>query len=251
MTVVDARFRVHHPCPYCDISVEFPRTLVLLWCDNQRDVLFLSAPDRSELAKVTRAFRSSVRARTILEDGTDALLSVPEFHWKEPPSVTGLARKGNVWVLHPVVYFDGKETYRVVAASKQALHRLIDRVRRLGDLELLSVSNKAELRTIRDLPTASVHFFEGLTDRQARCLVAAIEGGLLDVPARGSWGDAARTVHLSRSTFGEHLRKGQLRIMANSYASIKARTLTDQTPVLFPSRPPIPRRPRRGRPAAR
>lgn len=231
--MVDARVRVHHPCPYCDISVEFPRTLLLLWCDNRRDVFLVSAPDPAELRQVVSALRESFHARPLLIDGRDALVTVPDFEWVDPPSVTGLARKTGVWVLHPVVYFEGKESYRFLAPSKAELNRLVTRMRRLGDVEILSVSDRTGLDTVRDAPVASVHFFEGLTDRQARSLVAAYEGGLFDVPARSKWNDVARREGLSRSTFGEHLRKGQLRLLANSYVSLKARTGTAESPVIL------------------
>lgn len=232
--MVDARVRVHHPCPYCDISCAFPRSLLLLWCDNRRDVFVVSSPDDGELGRVVRAFRSSFHARLLLQSGKDAVLSVPDFEWAEPPSVTGLARKGAVWVLHPVVYFGGTETYRFVSPSSTKLNAFLARVRRLGDLELLSVATRSDIGDVRDLPAASVHFFEGLTDRQARSLVAAFEGGLFHVPARTSWDQVAKKEGLSRSTFGEHLRKGQLRLLTNSYALLKARARRAETPTLLP-----------------
>lgn len=249
MSVVDAHIRIHHPCPYCDVSTEFPRSLLLLWCDNRRDVFLLSAPDLSELRHLIAALRDSFHARVLLVDGNDALVTVPDFEWPEPPSVTGLARKTGVWVLHPVVYFEGRETYRFVAPAKHELNRLISRVRRFGDVEVLSVSDRAGLAGIRDAPVATVHFFEGLTDRQARSLVAAYEGGLFDVPARSKWNDIAHREGLSRSTFGEHLRKGQLRLLANSQASLKARVGTRQGPVILPATTParqVKRTPLRG-----
>ncbi|MCI4366554.1 MAG: hypothetical protein L3K08_02250, partial [Thermoplasmata archaeon] len=157
MTAVDARIRVHHPCPYCDISVEFPRTRLQLWCDNRRDVFLLSAPDPAELRRVVAALRESLHARTLVTDGLDALVQVPDFEWADPPSVTGLARRTGVWVLHPVVYFEGKETYRFLAPTKRSLNGLVARLRRLGDVEILSVSEREGLGAIRELPMTSVH----------------------------------------------------------------------------------------------
>ncbi|HZY69377.1 MAG TPA: helix-turn-helix domain-containing protein [Thermoplasmata archaeon] len=241
MPVVDARVRIHHPCPYCDISAEFPATLLLLWCDNRRDVFLVSSPDPAEQKQVLGALRDSFHARPLATDGNEALVAVPDFEWTTPPSVTSLARKTDVWVLHPVVYFGGTETYRFVAPSNGDLKGLIVRLRKLGDVEVLSVAGRASLGPVRDLPTASIHFFEGLTDQQARSLVAAYEGGLLHVPARSSWADVARRIGLSRSTFGEHLRKGQLRLLANSYASIKARADSASEPVNLPATGPRPR----------
>jgi predicted DNA binding protein len=241
VTVVDARVRVHHPCPYCDLSVAFPRTLFLLWCDNRRDVFVVCAPDAGELKAVLSALRSTFRARPLVVDEQDAVVHLPDFEWPDPPSVTGLARKTGVWVLHPVVYYEGRETYRLVAASRAGLNALLTRVRRLGDVEILSVVSRFDLSGVRDLSTAAVHFFEGLTDRQARSLVAAYEGGLFHVPARESWATVARREGLSRSTFGEHLRKGQLRLLANSYPTLKARTARPEAPVLLPRTTPEPR----------
>jgi len=233
--VIDAQVRVHHPCPYCDISVEFPESVLLLWCDNRRDVFLVSAPEGGELERVLAALRTSFHARPLIVHGNEALVAVPDFEWADPPSVTGLARKAGVWVLHPVVYFDGTETYRFLADQKPALHRLIEKVRRLGAVEILSVSERSDLAGVRDVSATSVHLFEGLTDRQARALVAAFEGGLFDVPARTGWAEVARREGLSRSTFGEHLRKAQLRLIANSYTTLKARTRQPGAPTVLPA----------------
>jgi predicted DNA binding protein len=234
MAVVDARLRVHHPCPYCDVSVEYPESLLLLWCDNRRDVFLVSSPTAAELREVVSAFRVAFHARALLQEGSEALVAIPDFEWSTPPSVTGLARRAGVWVLHPVLYYRGTETYRFLAPSKVALNRLVQRVRRLGDVEILSVVDRVGLEGIRETTTGTIHFFEGLTDRQTRCLIAAYEGGLLSVPARSKWEDVARREGLSRSTFGEHLRKGQLRLLANSYPSLKARTPAEERPVFLP-----------------
>jgi hypothetical protein len=237
MPVIDARLRVHHPCPYCDVSVRYPRTLLLLWCDNRRDVFLVSSPAEEELRRVLRTLRGSFHARVLLRDAETALVEVPDFEWAEPISVTRLAREESVWAVPPVVYFEGRETYRFVSDTRPRLNRLITRVRHLGGVEILSLSNRTTLDTIRDLPVASVHFFEGLTRAQVRSLVAAYEGGLLEIPSRDRWADVARRQGLSRSTFGEHLRKAQLRLLENSYASLKARAQVRGAPVLLPRLP--------------
>ncbi len=244
MAIADARVRVHHPCPYCDLSVRFPRALLLLWCDNRRDTFLVSCPEPEETAAVVAAMRKTFRARLLLADPNTALLELPDFEWSDPPSVTGLARRSGVWVLPPVVYAEGRETYRLVAASRSRLQRLLQRVRRLGEVEILSVADRSTLDTIRDFPAASVHFFEGLTDRQSRALVAAHDAGLWEIPARSSWAEAARRAGLARSTYGEHLRKAQLRLLRNSYASLRARALAPTLPPILlprigPTRPAV------------
>jgi predicted DNA binding protein len=233
--VVDARVRVHHPCPYCDLSVEYPRTLFLLWCDNRRDTFLVSSPEEAEARLVVGTLRRSFRARLLLADGANALLELPDFEWPSPPSVTGLARRTGVWVLPPVVYAEGRETYRFVASDRARLNRLIRTVRRLGEVEILSLSDRSGLESVRDYPTASVHFFEGLTPPQVRSLVDAHDAGLFDIPARSSWAEVAAREGIGRSTFGEHLRKAERRIVRNSYAMLKARASAAATPVVLPA----------------
>jgi predicted DNA binding protein len=223
MAIVDARVRVHHPCPYCDLSTRFPRSLFLLWCDNRRDVILVSSPRRDELRRVLAAWKRGFHARILLREGSDALLIVPDFEWPDPPSVTRMARAGGVWALHPVLYLGGEETYRFLAPSRAGLNRLFRKLRRLGAVEILSITDRAGLDSVRTVPAATVHLLEGLTDPQTRSLIAARDAGLLDVPARSSWGAVARAQGLARSTFGEHLRKGQRKLLENSYPLLRAR----------------------------
>jgi predicted DNA binding protein len=222
MAIVDARVRVHHPCPYCDLSSRFPRSLFLLWCDNRRDTILVSSPTDEELQKLVAAWKRGFHARVLLQEGNDALLIVPDFEWVDPPSVTRMARAGGVWTLHPVLYFGGEETYRFLAPSRAGLNRLFRKLRRLGAVEILSISDRAGLDSVRTVPAATVHLLEGLTESQIRSMIAARDAGLLEVPARSSWGAVARGQGLARSTFGEHLKKGQRRLLENSYPLLRA-----------------------------
>ena len=234
MPTLDAQLRVAHPCPYCDLSVDFPEVLFLLWCDNRMDHFLVSARDEGERESVLTEIRRRFRGKVLLADGTSAVVRLPDFEWEDPPSVTRLAREAGLWVLPPVTYFGGKETYRMLAPARPALHRLVSRLRRLGDVELLSL-HRADLGGVRELPTSTVQQFEGITDRQARSLIAAHEAGLTDVPARGRWAEVARREGLSRSTFGEHLRKAQARLVENSYPALKFRARRTEAPVFYPA----------------
>lgn len=210
--------------------------MFLLWCDNRRDTFLITAQDLPGLRRLTTVLRSSYRARVLVVEGNSALFELPDFEWAKPPSVTGLARRGGVWVLPPVVYAEGRETYRLVAPTRSRLNGLIRTLRRLGEVEILSVGDRVGLDAVRDFPTASVHFFEGLSERQTRALVAAHDAGLLEIPARASWQAVAGREGVARSTFGEHLRKGQLRLLQNSYSMLRARLSSGESPpILLPA----------------
>jgi len=68
-----------------------------------------------------------------------------------------------------------------------------------------------------------MHLFQDLTDRQIGVLVPAYEHGLFDGPAQSRMTTIARREGLSRSTFGEHLRKGIAQPVRNACPRLKLR----------------------------
>lgn len=223
MAFLETRFRVRHPCPYCNLSVTFPDVEMDLWTSTRSDMFHVTAPSSEDLRKALRVMRSSIGARSITYGASSALVLTHRAQWDYPPSVTGIADRHNVWLVPPVVYLGGWETYRGLSPTKTALRRFIADVKRVGTVEILSHRSRERLDGIRSIGTLPVHLFEGLTERQIHILVAALEGGLFDLPSRQKMDDVARKEGLSRSTFGEHLRKAETQVLRNSYAFLKLR----------------------------
>jgi len=103
------------------------------------------------------------------------------------------------------------------------LRKFVADVKKTGDVEVLSHRARDQLDRIHSLTTIPVHLFEGLTDRQVHILVSALEGGLFELPAREKMDRVAARAGVSRSTFGEHLRKAKMQILQNSYPFLKLR----------------------------
>jgi hypothetical protein len=223
MSFVDARVRVQHPCPFCEFSDEFPDVAMTQWCNRSSEVLQVSVPDPGRLDEVLRSARARFEVRELFTDGASALTISRRCSCTGASSVSGLAESQGMWLIPPILYREGWETHRLVAPDAEALRRFVDAVRRIGSIEVLSIRPRDRLDAIRDLGVVPVHLFEDLTDRQIRVLVAAFEGGLFESPAHARMGPIARRVGVARSTFGEHLRKAQLRILRNAYPYLKLR----------------------------
>jgi hypothetical protein len=57
--------------------------------------------------------------------------------------------------------------------------------------------------------------FAGLTDRQMKILATACVSGYFDQPAKVGLDDLARRAGISRSTYAEHLRKAESKLLEN------------------------------------
>jgi predicted DNA binding protein len=165
--------------------------------------------------------QETIGGRKLTQAESAALVVAPVAAWNRPPSIASLADRRGLWLVPPTILFAGRETYRLVSPTNEALRRFVSDAKKLGVVEILSHRVRDQLEGMRSLGTIPVHLFEGLTDRQVHVLVSAIEGGLFELPAKAKMDRVAAKEGLSRSTFGEHLRKAEVQILRNSYAFLK------------------------------
>lgn len=223
MPFLETRVRVQHVCPYCDFSAAFPRAEMALWTNTQSDVFHVTAASPTELQQLLRTMQETLGTREIVLDGLSALVVTHQARWNSPPSIPNLADRRGLWVMPPTLYFGGSETYRVISPTSAALRRFIADVKKVGEVQLLSHRARDQLDVVRSLGTIPVHLFEGLTDRQVHVMVRALEGGLFELPTTMKMDRVAAREGLSRSTFGEHLRKAEAQLLRNSYPFLKLR----------------------------
>lgn len=223
MNFLDTRVRIRHPCPFCDFSAAFPDVDITQWCNQTNDVLHIVVPDPDSLPEVLAAARKALGVQDMFQDGRSALTMSRGCCWNRFASVTEAANDAGVWLLPPITYREGWETHRVLSPSRKALEAFVAAVKKMGEIQVIAHRAQDQLDILRDVATLPVHLFEGLTDRQAHVLVSALESGLLDVPARARMGRIAKREGLSRSTYGEHLRKAERQLIRNSYPFLKLR----------------------------
>lgn len=220
---VDARVRIRHPCPYCDLSAAFPEVSMASWCNQANDVLQITVPQEDQLRPVLAAVRKALGSREVTRDGGSAITIIRACRWDQFASVTAVADRCNVWLIPPITYLGGWETHRILAPDPGAFACFAKGVKQIGEIELLSTRTKERFDVGPDLGVLPVHLLDGLTDRQLHVFVSACESGLLDVPSRARIGDVARREGISRSTYSEHLRKAQARLSKNTYPLLKLR----------------------------
>lgn len=228
MTYVDARVRIRHPCPYCDLSAAFPDVSMASWCNQANDLLQIAVSEPERLEPVLAAVREAFGSQLVTCDAGSALTIIRACRWDQFASVTAVADRCNVWLIPPITYFDGWETHRILAPSPAAFTEFAKGVRRIGEIEILSSRTRERFDVVRDLGVLPVHLFDGLTEKQIKVLVSACENGLLEVPSRARIGDVARREGISRSTYSEHLRKAQWRLSRNVYPLLRLRDTSEE-----------------------
>ena len=123
-------------------------------------------------------------------------------------------------ILWPAVYRDGWEHYSILAPTEARLRALVRRLERYG---------ATELRAAADVPAEAVgatvavaDLASGFTKRQLDAVLLAVSEGYYEVPRKVEARDLAARVGIGRSTFEEHLRKGEQQVMQRFAALLSA-----------------------------
>lgn len=222
MPLLDSRVKVRHPCAYCEFSGAFPEVQFVLWCNGETDALRVVAPDFDTLEKVMRSGRELLGMDLMSRDERPSMIMTGSCRCPTGgQSVVDLAEAHGCWSVQPIPMRGGYEYHRIFSPDQESVRALLEDVRRFGEAELISLRNRENLDVVDQVGSVSVHLFAGLTDRQVEVLTTAYEEGLLDVPSHGSMDTAAKRVGISRSTFGEHLRKATFQLVSNAYPFIR------------------------------
>jgi len=221
MKFLDARVRIQHPCPFCDFSREFPEMEMSTWCNVDKEVIRVIVLNESQLREVVSYAREKFGARLLASGLNSALLASCDCMCDEYNSSAGIADRYGSWSVPPTTYFGGWETHRIISRNKLSLKKFADGVKKIGKIEIVAVRERDQLDMLNSLGVVPIHFFGGLTNRQLRAIVTAYENGLFEVPARTKMDRIAKAEGLSRSTYGEHLRKAMLQLVENSYPILK------------------------------
>lgn len=220
MKVIDAKLRVKHECSMCKLSESFPGARIAVWCNGNMDALHVLTDRASDLASILEVIKKRSVTEEILMEACSAMTVIRECAC-DGEYIPGVIQRSGCWSIGPCTYEDGYEVHRLIAPSKNRLRECVTMLRQTGKVELVSMRSRETSETFKDLGILPVPVLEGLTEKQIEVLISAHESGIYDIPARAKMDEVAKRLGMSRSTYGEHLRKAVNTLMDNSYPMLK------------------------------
>jgi predicted DNA binding protein len=198
--------------PFIELSRAVPDTPISMWCVWNRELLQIPSRDAQVLREVERAVR---KAGQIVDRWTDAhatrlfLLRCTCEKYRSPWNIID---DNECWDAPPIVYEDGWANFRVISFDEANPRSLYRDLKRWGRAELL---RKREL-PLSVLPTSiyANALFGELTAKQSAALLAAARSGYYTSPRQVTTESIASAVGISRTTYEEHLRKAENRVIA-------------------------------------
>ncbi|QLD89583.1 helix-turn-helix domain-containing protein [Natronomonas salina] len=231
MSLYEASFRVKHECPYREISERHPDLTIREWYLSDCQVIEITSsesPTEELLDEIEQL--GTVLHKSVDETGLHAVTQSCLCSLED--SIIERFEEYNALYQPPTVHRHGWEHYTVIAFDEddiQALHEDLEADR---DVEVLSKTAISKQTIPHSMLAPVDQLFDDLTDRQLAALDLALESGYYEQPRRISIRGLADRTDVARSTYEEHLRKAENKLLTNARQFLRLVTATSSTDAL-------------------
>lgn len=210
--------KMDHRLPFSNLSKQFPKAEMARWCNLEMDVLEINSPGAEGTAKIEKALRRMLKglaARLVFihRYSENSLEVIVNCKCALNNSSIAIIEASNCIPIMPITYKDGLERCSLLAFTKQDLKDALDN---LGDVATVEIESQGTLarHSARPAMTISIDEFLGsLTSRQLGALVDALDMGYYNLPKKVTLDEIASRRKVPLSTFEEHFRKAEVKIM--------------------------------------
>ncbi|MDB2239629.1 helix-turn-helix domain-containing protein [Halorubrum ezzemoulense] len=225
MSLYEATIRVKHECPYREISERHPDLTIREWPLSDCQVLEITSEttptdelrdDIDQLGTVLHESKGNEGYHIVTQS---CLCSLEQ-------SIIDRFEKHNCLYQSPTIYRQGWEHYTVVAFDGEDIRELLGDLRSDREIELLSKTSISEKQIPHSMLAPANQLFENITDRQLAALQLALESGYYEQPRKTSLRDLADQTAVARSTYEEHLRKAENKLLTNAGQFLRLVTAT-------------------------
>ncbi|WP_049986171.1 helix-turn-helix domain-containing protein [Halobellus rufus] len=215
MSLYEASFRVRHECPYREISERYPDLTIREWYLSDCQVVEITSPASpaadllEEIEQMGTILHESVDESGLHVVTQSCLCSLED-------SIIERFERYNCLYQPPTVHRQGWEHYTVIAFDERDVRSLLRDLEADRDVEVLSKTAIAEQEIPHSMLAPVDQLFDDVTERQLAALRLALESGYYEQPRKTSLRELAEQTAVARSTYEEHLRKAENKILTNA-----------------------------------
>jgi predicted DNA binding protein len=210
--------KLDHDNSFSNISKKFPQITLSRWCNLEVDILEAESPHSGSIDNFQSVLESELQQMSaslihIHRYSESALEAVVRYKCSIGNSSIAIVEASNCIPIMPITYREGYEYVRLLAFDKENRKAVLDNLSSVTKLTVES-SGQVESHAARSAMTISVNDFLGsLTSKQLLALIEAIEDGYYATPKHATVEELAARLGTPRSTFEEHLRKAEIKVM--------------------------------------
>jgi len=225
MSLYQTSFRVKHECPYREISEHYPDLTIREWYLSDCQVIELTSPASPTEDLLDRIDRlGTVLHRSVDESGLHVVTQSCLCSLED--SIVERFEEYNCLYQPPTIHRQGWEHYTAIAFDERDVRALLRDLEADRDVEVLSKTAITEQQIPHSMLAPVDQLFENVTERQMAALRLALERGYYEQPRKTSLRELAAQTSVARSTYEEHLRKAENKLLTNAGQFLRLVTAT-------------------------
>jgi predicted DNA binding protein len=188
-----------------------------MWCNHAADILEIEADGfatfeglQKELTAIAKTGRGKIISKSF-HQGKFQLIA--KTCMCAGAGTDPIMAKHNFMEVPPTVLMGGWEHYRLVGFDDSDVKGLLRDLDKIGKIEVLHKKEIAEGVTDDAFLMSLSSLFGQLTSKQTKALLSAVGDGYFEIPKRTTAEEIAKRNGQPRSTFEEHVRKAESKIM--------------------------------------
>lgn len=238
MGLLEVSLRASWEYPFVELSRMVPSMPVSMWCIWNRELLQIPSRDPAVIRRVESSIRKVGHVVDEWVDARASRLFLLRCTCDQYASPWNLISRHQCWDTPPIIYQDGWASMRVMSFDTENPRRLVADFQKLGPTELV---RKRKLG-LDVLPT-SVYanaLFGDLTAKQCDALLTAFRFGYYTSPRQVTTEEIAASLGVSRTTYEEHLRKAENRVVSALIPYLQLFATADHPSERMPLRSTLP-----------
>lgn len=213
MVVFELEFKVRHNCRLADFSIRNPLAGIYKWRIKNHEIIEVFSRDGTENQD---AFEDACTLDGVIDHVGDKY----QNHLISKSIPCGVENiiddcSSNLDILHiaPVSYYGGWEYHRVIAFRQDDITKLIEEFQECSYMPWILRKVPFSGFSAGSMTVRTETLFEGLTDLQTDAVLTAHSHGYYRIPRSADVKAISNSIGVRRTTFQEHLRKGENKII--------------------------------------
>ena len=204
--------------PFNNLSKLFPDASISRWCNLQVDILEVNSQKKEDIERIEKTLKKMLRSLSaklihVSSYSERSLEVVIKCRCALNNSSVSIIEASNCIPVMPITYKGGQEFCEILAFNSKDLDKALDNVSKVAKVKIESHGSIIRPNARSSMTISVDDFFGQLTQKQLDALVQSIEMGYYRFPKERTIAEMATLLKVSPSTFEEHLRKAEIKIM--------------------------------------
>lgn len=219
MAAWEISFKIRYDYPLIKMSEMYKGSKISMWCVWDREMMHIPFNSASLKTDIEEYVKKIGRFIQEFKSSTDGLVLTLKCSCNLYKTVWQITDRNHTSDVGPATYLDGWGYFRVIAFDEESIKSLFHDLSKLGNVELLSKKNIHQDAVPSTIWVET--FFSDLTERQMEALSKAYDHGYYSSPRKVTTESISATLGISRSTYEEHLRKAENKLIQSLMPYLK------------------------------